>query len=95
MTRIPVDSGADPGAGRHRALRDELLGRGADGRTLAVRVELVAREGAALRLFAAAPDADAFYWEQPTVGRSIAGAIGMLANFVVMAGLLGTGEVKS
>jgi isochorismate synthase len=62
------------------ALRDELLGRGGEARTLAVRVALPAREGAALQLYASGlgterlPGTDRFYWEQPTSGRAIAAA---------------------
>lgn len=44
------------------------------GARLALRVEVEAREGAALRLFeSAAGGEDRFYWEQPSCGRAIAG----------------------
>ena len=55
----------------------ELLRRasqcGGEERALAVRLELPAAEGAALRLFESAAEEDRFYWEQPSQGRAVCG----------------------
>jgi len=64
---------------RDEAARVEALCPVAPGRLLALRIELDAREGAALRLFESHPAESRFYWDQPEVGRSICG-IGALRS---------------
>ena len=57
-------------------LRGELIQRARVDATLALRIAVPAAEGVALRLFESRPDADRFYWEQPSADRALCGGGG-------------------
>jgi isochorismate synthase len=60
-------------------LRGELIQRARVDATLALRIAVPAAEGVALRLFESRPDADRFYWEQPSADRALCG-VGVLSR---------------
>ena len=73
----PRARGGGPVSAQLESAGRELLRRasqcGGEARALAVRLELPAAEGAALRLFESAAEEDRFYWEQPSQGRAVCG----------------------